>query len=65
MTVGTHQCLAAGRCECLCMHSEAKTFVGWSAVKKGKEAISLQEKHQGQIDKVQGYDCCGLKNWVK
>jgi hypothetical protein len=49
--------MAAGRCECICTHSEAKTF----GVKKGsKEASSLQEKHQGQTDilqKVQGLDC--------
>ena len=53
--------MAADRCECICMHSEAKTFGGWPGVKKGsKEATSLQEKHQGQTDilqKVQGLDC--------
>ena len=52
--------MAAGRCECICTHSEAKTFGGWPGVKKGsKEATSLQEKHQGQTDilqKVQGLD---------
>ncbi|CAB1459446.1 unnamed protein product [Pleuronectes platessa] len=43
--------MAAGRCECICTHSEAKTFGGWPGVKKGsKEATSLQEKHQGQTD---------------
>ncbi|KAG2470479.1 UBP8 hydrolase, partial [Polypterus senegalus] len=46
--------MAAGRCECICMHSEAKTIAGWPGVKKGsKEAISLQEKHQGQTDILQ------------
>ena len=53
--------MAAGRCECVCTHSEAKTFGGWPGVKKGsKEPTSLQEKHQGQTDilqKVQGLDC--------
>ena len=53
--------IAAGRFECICTHSEAKTFGGWPGVKKGsKEATSLQEKHQGQTDilqKVQGLDC--------
>ena len=34
--------MAAGRCECICTHSEAKTFGGWPGVKKGsKEATSL------------------------
>ena len=50
--------MAVGRCECICTHSEAKTFGGWPGVKKGsKEATSLQKKHQGQTDilqKVQG-----------
>ena len=27
--------MAAGRCECICTHSEAKTFGGWPGVKKG------------------------------
>uniref|UniRef100_A0A8C7VEA5 Choline transporter-like protein n=1 Tax=Oncorhynchus mykiss TaxID=8022 RepID=A0A8C7VEA5_ONCMY len=52
--------MAAGRCECICTHSEAKTFGGWPGVKKGsKEATSLQEEHQRQTDilqKVQGLD---------
>ena len=40
--------------ECICSHSEAKTFGGWPGVKKGsKEATSLQEKHQGQTDTLQ------------
>ena len=47
--------------ECICTHSEAKTFGGWPGVKKGrKEATSPQEKHQGQTDilqKVQGLVC--------
>jgi hypothetical protein len=35
------------------LHSETKTFGGWSGVKKGnKEATSLQEKHQGQTDRL-------------
>ncbi|KAG2461170.1 S17A5 protein, partial [Polypterus senegalus] len=29
--------MAAGRCECICMHSEAKTFRGWPGVKKGRK----------------------------
>ena len=53
--------MAAGRCECVCTHSEANTFGGWPGVKKGsKEATSLQEKHQGQtgiLQKAQGLDC--------
>ncbi|XP_058624165.1 activin receptor type-1B-like, partial [Onychostoma macrolepis] len=53
--------MAAGRCECICVHSEPRTFGGWLGVKKGsKEATFLQEKHQGQIDilqKVQELDC--------
>ena len=53
--------MAAGSCECFCMHSEAKTFGGCPGVKKGsKEATSLQDKHQGQTDilqRVQGLDC--------
>ena len=52
--------MAAGSCECICTHSEAKTFGGWPGVKKGSnEATSLQEKHQGQtniLQKVQGLD---------
>ena len=37
--------MATGRCECICTHSEANTFGGWTGVKKGsKEATSLQEK---------------------
>ncbi|ROL53470.1 hypothetical protein DPX16_20009 [Anabarilius grahami] len=54
-----HQCracsgMAAGRCERICTHSEAKTFGRWPGVKKGsKEATSLQKKHQGQIDLLQ------------
>ncbi len=52
---------SAGRCECICMHSEVKTFGGWPGVKKGsKEATSLQEKHQGKTDilqKVQRLHC--------
>ena len=51
----------AGRYECIGTHSEAKTFEAWLGVKKGsKEATSLQEKHQRQVDilqKVQGLDC--------
>ena len=46
--------MAAGMCECIFTHSEAKTFRGWPGVKKGnKEATSLQEKHQGQTDILQ------------
>ena len=46
--------MAAGRGECICMHSEAKPFGGWPGVKKGsKEATALQEKHQGQTDILQ------------
>ena len=41
--------MAAGTYECICTHSEAKTFGGWPGIKKGrKEATSLQEKHQGK-----------------
>ena len=29
--------LEAGRCECICMHSEANTFGGWPGVKKGSK----------------------------
>jgi hypothetical protein len=63
---GHHQCracsgMAADRCECFCTHSQAKTFGGWSGVKKGsKEATSLHQKHRGQTDilqKIQGLDC--------
>ncbi len=43
--------MAAGRCECIWMHSEAKTFGGWPDVKK--RATSLQEKHQEQTDILQ------------
>ena len=53
--------MVAGRGECICMHSESKTFGGWPGVKKdSKETTSLQENHQGQTDillKVQGLDC--------
>ena len=53
--------MAAGRCECICTHSEAKTFGGWPGVKKGsKEATSLQEKHQGQTDILQKGTGIGL-----
>ena len=32
--------MAAGRCECICTHSEVKTFGGWPGIKKGsKEAL--------------------------
>uniref|UniRef100_A0A4W5MYG4 Si:ch211-80h18.1 n=1 Tax=Hucho hucho TaxID=62062 RepID=A0A4W5MYG4_9TELE len=42
--------MAAGRCECICTHSEGKTFGGWPGVKKGsKEATSLREEHQALI----------------
>ena len=51
--------MVVGRCECICTHSEAKTFGGWPGVKKGsKEATSLQQKHQGQTDILQ-------KDWGK
>ena len=46
-----------GRCECICTHSEAKTF---GVKKDSKDTTSLQEKHQGQTDilqKLQGLDC--------
>ncbi|TWW69204.1 hypothetical protein D4764_18G0000100 [Takifugu flavidus] len=53
--------MAAGRCECICTHSKAKTFGGRPGVKEGsKGATSLQQKHQGQTDiqqKLQGLDC--------
>ena len=53
--------MVVGRYECICTHSEAKTFGGWPGVKKGsKKATSLQEKHQGQTDilkKAQGLKC--------
>jgi hypothetical protein len=46
--------MAAGRCECICTHNDAKNLGGWPGVKKGsKEATSLQEKHQGQTDILQ------------
>lgn len=36
--------IAAERCECICTHSEAKTFGGWPGVKKGRKgATSFQE----------------------
>lgn len=39
---------AAGRCECICTHSEDKTFAGWPGVKKGsKEPTSLLVKTSG------------------
>ncbi|XP_032404167.1 cilia-and flagella-associated protein 96 [Xiphophorus hellerii] len=51
--------MAAGRCECICMHCEAETLGARPGLKEGsKEATSLQEKHQGQTDilqKVQDY----------
>lgn len=57
-----HQCrscsvLAAGECEYICSHTEAKTF-GQLCGKKGN--TSLKEKHQGQteiLQKVQELDC--------
>ena len=53
--------MPARRYECICTHSEEKTFGGWPGVRMGsKEATSLQEKYQGQTDilqKVQGLDC--------
>ncbi len=55
--------MAAGVCESICMHSEAKTFGQRPGVKKGsKEATSLQEKHQGQteiLQEVQGQQKTG------
>ncbi|ROL50449.1 hypothetical protein DPX16_21016 [Anabarilius grahami] len=40
--------------ECICTHSEAKTFGQWPGVKKGsKEATSLQENHQGKTEILQ------------
>ena len=46
--------LAAEGCECICTHSEVKTFRHRPCVKKGsKEATSLQEKHQGRTQILQ------------
>ena len=54
--------MAAGRCECICTHSEVKTFGGWPGVKKGiKKASFFQEKHQGQTDILQKvYSATGI-----
>ena len=37
--------MAAGRCECICTHSEAKTFGGWPGVKKGSKDPLLSRKN--------------------
>ncbi|CAB1432970.1 unnamed protein product [Pleuronectes platessa] len=47
---GHHQCRAcsgttAGRCECICTHSEAKTLGGWPGVKKGRKKPLLSRKN--------------------
>ena len=39
--------MAAGRCECICTHSEAKTFVGWPGVKKGNRSHFSAGKTSG------------------
>ena len=46
--------MAAGGCDCICTHSEVKTFGRQPGVKKdSKEITSLQEKHPGQTDILQ------------
>ena len=51
--------MAAGWCESICTHTEAKTFGQQPGVKKASKEASLQEKHQGQteiLQEVQGLD---------
>ncbi|KTF75225.1 hypothetical protein cypCar_00031453 [Cyprinus carpio] len=59
--------MAAGCCESICMHSEAKTFGRQRpGVKKGsKEATSLQETHQGQTEILQEFKYWTAEDWCK
>lgn len=58
--------MAAGRCERICTHSEAKTFGRWPGVKKGsKEATSLQKNIRDRLIFCRKYSEWTADDWGK
>uniref|UniRef100_A0A9J8BUN8 Uncharacterized protein n=1 Tax=Cyprinus carpio carpio TaxID=630221 RepID=A0A9J8BUN8_CYPCA len=58
--------MAAGRCERICTHSEAKTFGRWPGVKKGsKEATSLQKNIRDRLIFCRKYREWTAEDWGK
>uniref|UniRef100_A0A672PWM0 Transcription factor PU.1-like n=1 Tax=Sinocyclocheilus grahami TaxID=75366 RepID=A0A672PWM0_SINGR len=63
---GKDKRMAAGWCESICTHSEAKTFEQRPGVKKGtKKATSLQEKRQGPTELCRKYKDWTAEDWWK